>query len=447
MSQVTNTKNKDLTAAFVDNFEAYIDSQGENTFNPSELRKEAIEHFAKVGLPSNKHEDYKYTPITRLLSKAFSEADTLPKDINISSETKRFIQQQLLTTDAHHLVFVNGVFLDSLSNIDTLSDNLYVAPLSNVDQEYARLVHEHLAKEAKIGSDPFVTLNTAYAQDGCFVHVPKGRVVEKPIICYYFSDTSINNTIAHTRNLFVIEENAQVKTAEIFYSLGDSHSLSNSVTEVYVAKHANVHYYKFQNEGSQASHTGTTHVKQADDSHFHAVTVSLKGAIVRNNMNAMLDAKHCESHLYGLYMLDGNTHVDNHSIVDHQQPDSFSNELYKGIIDDKASGVFNGRIYVRPLAQKTNAFQSNANVLLSNNASIDTKPQLEIWADDVKCSHGATTGQLDKEQMFYLQTRGLSKTQARAVLLKAFAGDVVQHIEITPLKEMIEAEISKRLQS
>src|SRR5690606_6320367 len=171
------------------------------------------------------------------------------------------------------------------------------------------------------------------------------------------------------------------------------------------------------------------------NSHFHGVNVSLKGNIVRNNTNAVLDAEYCESHLYGLYMLDGQSHVDNHTSVDHRKANAFSNELYKGVMDDSSKGVFNGKIFVRPNAQKTNAFQSNNNILLTNEASIDTKPQLEIWADDVKCSHGATTGQLDREQMFYLQTRGLSKVQARAVLLKAFAGDVIQHTKIDALRE------------
>jgi len=445
MSQVTKSKKSDLNTAFTDNFSQFVQELSANA-PLSNVRQKAIEHFASVGLPSGKAEEYKYTPIARALEKHFTERDTLPANDPLSSEAESGVRQFLLNTDANHLVFVNGRYHEELSVIVSPEDELRVCPLGEAYKQYAQVIDRYFSSEATIESDPFVALNTAYAQGGVFVHTPKSKTVKHPVICYFISDTASQSIMAHPRNLFVVEENAHVKFAEIFHTIGEGASYNNAVTEIIIDRYAHVHYYKYENESTQAYHTGTTQVKQQDNSHFHAVNISLQGAMIRNNLNIALDAEHCESHMYGLYMLDGNTHVDNHTVVDHQKPNAFSNELYKGIINDKARGVFNGKIYVRQDAQKTNAFQSNANILLSDDASVDTKPQLEIWADDVKCSHGATTGQIDQEQLFYLRTRGLTKIQARAVLLKAFAGDVIQHIGIDALREKIEAQISERLE-
>lgn len=442
MSQVTKRKKIDLSAAFTEHFAAF--DQKADTI--SDVRQKAIARFSEVGLPGNKHEEYKYTPITRALEKVFSEEHALPAAYHITEDIKQQVKNHMLDMEDNHLVFVNGRYIDDLSTVISPAEQLRICPVTQALQDHPDVVAKYMATLAPVDSDPFVALNTAYAQEGIFLHVPKGKVVEAPVMAYFFTDASSDHVMVHPRNLYIIEENAQVKLSETFLTLGDGASYNNAVTEILVDKYANVHYYKYENESQQAYHTGTTQVKQHDNSHFHAVTVALQGAMIRNNLNIALDAEHCESHMYGLYMLDDDTHVDNHTVVDHQKPNAFSNELYKGIVDGKARGVFNGKIYVRPNAQKTNAFQSNANILLSDNASVDTKPQLEIWADDVKCSHGATTGQLDQEQMFYLRTRGLSKTQARAVLLKAFAGDVIQHIGIKALQSQVEQQISERLE-
>ena len=446
MSQVTKSKKRDLSAAFVEQYQTFSDKLNNGGSALQKVREKAINRFESVGLPANKNEEYKYTPITRMLEKHFDEGDSIVSDDFIRPETEALVQKHLLDLEANHLVFVNGQYVENLSNIVSPKDQLHVSPMGEAYEKYAQVVDKYFSTEACIDSDPFVALNTAYAQEGVFMHVPKGKVVEHPVIAYFFSDAGAQNVMTHSRNLFVVEENAQVKFAETFQTLGGEVSYNNAVTEIVVAKYANVHYYKYENESPKAIHTGTTQVKQHDNSYFHAVNIALQGAMIRNNLNITLDAEHCESHMYGLYMLNDKSHVDNHTVVDHQKPNSFSNELYKGIVDGKAKGVFNGKIYVRPDAQKTNAFQSNANVLLSDDASVDTKPQLEIWADDVKCSHGATTGQIDQEQLFYLRTRGLSKVQARAVLLRAFAGDVIQHIGIEALREKIEVEISERLE-
>jgi len=218
------------------------------------------------------------------------------------------------------------------------------------------------------------------------------------------------------------------------------------VIEIVVEKDAHVEYYKIQNDGDKASQVSTAHIRQTGKSYTHSVVISLNGSIVRNNLNTVLDADHCESHLYGLYCLQGDAHVDNHTVVDNAQPSCFSNELYKGVVGGRAAAVFNGKIFVRKDAQKTNAYQSNKNVLVSDEASVNSKPQLEIFADDVKCSHGCTVGSLDEEALFYLRSRGLSKENARALLLRAFALDILENIRLPHIRAYVDHLISERLE-
>jgi len=251
--------------------------------------------------------------------------------------------------------------------------------------------------------------------------------------------------LAQPRNLIHFGKNSDASVVEKFISIGDNTQFTNAISEVVVSENASAKYYKLQNENPTAYHVGTTQVYQERNSHFSITTVTTNGGIVRNNLNLKLDGEGIDTHMYGLYLLDGETHVDNHTAVDHAKPHSQSNELYKGVMNGKSTGVFNGKIYVRQDAQKTNAFQSNRNVLLSDDASIYTKPQLEIWADDVKCSHGATTGQIDEEALFYLQSRGISKDTAKALLMIAFASEVVQEVKIKEVKEYVEQIIHNML--
>jgi len=243
-----------------------------------------------------------------------------------------------------------------------------------------------------------------------------------------------------------VSENAQVELAETYATLGLSESFTNQVMEIIVEKDAIVDYYKVQNDAAHTNQVSTTHFRQVGKSVVRAVTISLNGGIVRNNLNVALEAEHSESHLYGLYFLKAQTHVDNHTVVDNVKPNCLSNELYKGIIDDDSTAVFNGKIFVQPQAQKTNAFQSNKNILLSDNASVNTKPQLEIFADDVKCSHGCTVGQLNEEGLFYLRSRGISEKTARALLIRSFAVDILEHIKLLPIRDYVDQLISERLE-
>ncbi|HYK56154.1 MAG TPA: Fe-S cluster assembly protein SufD, partial [Flavisolibacter sp.] len=247
-------------------------------------------------------------------------------------------------------------------------------------------------------------------------------------------------------SLIYVSENAQMQLVENHSTLGSGESFANGVVEIVVEKDAVVEYYKIQNDAAHTNQVSTTHIRQIGKSYTHTVTISLNGNIVRNNLNVVLEAEHCESHLYGLYFLKGTSHVDNHTVVDNAKPNCLSNELYKGIINDSATGVFNGKIFVQPQAQKTNAYQTNKNILLSDAASVNTKPQLEIFADDVKCSHGCTIGRLDEEGLFYLQSRGIHEDVARSLLVHAFAVDVLEHIKPVAIRQYVDRLISERLE-
>jgi Fe-S cluster assembly protein SufD len=277
------------------------------------------------------------------------------------------------------------------------------------------------------------------------LQVKKGTILKHFVYLYNINDARTYNVLSQPRSLVHIDENAQAQLVEVYSSIGNETSFTNQVMEIVVEKDAILEYYKIQNEASHNNNVSTTHIRQVGKSYTHTVTVSLDGGIVRNNLNVVLDAEHCESHLYGLYFQKGQSHVDNHTVVDNAKPNCYSNELYKGIIDDHASAVFNGKIFVRPQAQKTNAYQSNKNVLLSGSASVNTKPQLEILADDVKCSHGCTIGQLNEEGLFYLQSRGITEKNAKALLLHAFAEDILEHIKLEPIRQYVDELISERL--
>lgn len=446
MTQITSRQHKtELKEAFLKQFDVFSQKQNGYAYL-QRIRQEALSSFKEQGFPGNKNEEYKYTHITRALEKNFDLSD-IEKAYRAHPGVQEQMSKLLMAeTEANLLVFVNGQFSKELSKIVSPQQELIVQPFSEAYEENSALIEQHWGRYADHKSDAFVALNTAFAHEGLFIRVPKGKVVEAPILVYFISDTTQDKGIFQSRNLYLVEENSQVNLAESFHTIGENPGYQNVVSEIVVDQNAVVNYHKIEIEGSKTYHTGTTQVVQTAQSLFNAITVSLSGAMIRNNLNVVLDAEGCEAHMFGLYMLDQDTHVDNHTMVDHRLPNSFSNESYKGIMDDRSRGVFNGKIYVRPGAQKTNAFQSNMNILLTDDASVDTKPQLEIWADDVKCSHGATTGQINEDQLFYLRTRGLSEEQARAILLKAFASDVIQNIKIEPVREQLEHIITARLE-
>ena len=407
------------------------------------IEKNAFDAFSRMGIPTVKHEEWKYTRISTVFNKEFEITSALPVISFSESELKKLLLPG--HEASNQLVFVNGLFSESLSIVR--SAELVVLPLEEAARsEYKTIVSSHLGHSSHYVKDGIHALNTAFIQNGVFIHVKKGQVTEHPVYIYHIADARSSNILSQPRNLIHISEQAEVQIVETYATLGLSESFTNQVVEVIVEKAANVGYYKIQNDASHASQVNTTHFRMVGKSMIHVVTLSLNGSIVRNNLNIALEAEHSEAHLYGLYFLNGHSHCDNHTVVDHVKPNCQSNELYKGIINDTAGAVFNGKIFVQPQAQKTNAYQSNKNILLSDGASVNTKPQLEIFADDVKCSHGCTIGRLDEEGMFYLRSRGISEKIARSLLVHAFAVDILEHINLIPIRNYVDQLISERLE-
>jgi Fe-S cluster assembly protein SufD len=404
------------------------------------IRQNAFHSFNKWGIPGSKHEEWKYTRIASLFN----------KDYRLQLKQSPLSEEDMPVRlpgheEANELFFINGVFSFSLSTIR--SEELVVLPLEEAaGNEYKDIVAKHLGHSAGYLKDGINALNTAFVHGGVFLHVKKGKSPKRPVYIYTITDARAENILAQPRSLVHIGENAQLQLVETYSTIGQADSFTNQVIEIVVEKDATIEYYKIQNDTTQSSQVSTTHIRQVGKSYAYAVTISLDGGIVRNNTNVVMEAPHCEAHLYGLYFHQGKSHIDNHTIVDNVSPNCFSNELYKGILNDEATGVFNGKIFVRQLAQKTNAFQSNKNIILSNSASVNTKPQLEIFADDVKCSHGCTVGRLDEDGLFYLRSRGIHEKAARALLVQAFASDVLELIKNEPIRLYAENLVSKRLE-
>jgi len=419
---------------------AYAQLEGKSK-NLSAFQEENWKTFSGIGIPALKHEEWKYIPIKNVFKAS----------MNIAVEHDAFDQSALSnyilpgTEDANHIVFYNGRFQEHASKINE-KDKLVVKSLEiAAGDEDSAFVETNLGNSQGYHPDGVNALNGAFAAGGAFIKIKKGAVISQPLIIYHSADSSNGFRFSQPRILVSVEDNAQVTIVETYVNHGGGESLTNEVIEICTGRDSITRYIKLQNEGNLSNHTGTTHVRQLERSNTHAVTITLDGAVVRNNLNMVMEDEHAESHMYGLYLLKGNTLADNHTIVDNRMPHCESNELYKGIMDDQSTGVFNGKIFVRKDAQKTNAYQSNKNILLGDQASANTKPQLEIFADDVKCSHGCTIGKLDEDALFYLRARGISEKNAKALLLHAFASDILGQIENEAIKNYIETLISDRL--
>lgn len=410
--------------------------------NLSSIRQSAFNAFSKWGIPTARHEEWKYTHISGVFNKSYRLA--AEADGSFSADDLDAVRLPGFE-EANELVFINGEFSSSLSAIR--SSDLVISPLDEAaHNEHKDTVAKYFGDSGRYLKDGINALNTAFAKEGVFIYVKKGYVAEHPIYIYNITDARRHNIFSQPRSLVHVDENAHVQIVETFITLGSQESLTNQVTEIVVEKDAWFGYYKIQNDHKHTNLVSTTHIRQTGKSYTHTVTISLNGGIVRNNLNMVLDAEHCEGHLYGLYLLKGKSHIDNHTVVDNVKPHCNSNELYKGVMDGSSTAVFNGKIFVQQIAQKTNAYQSNKNILLSDAASVNSKPQLEIFADDVKCSHGCTVGRLNEEGLFYLQSRGISEKIARSLLLHAFAVDVLEHIKLEPIRGYVDKLISERLE-
>ena len=417
-------------------FEEQIDVHSEL----HDVRTNAIKNFENKGFPTKKEEAWKYTSLNSILKNDFSVFPKKENNIEFK-DVKRFFLHEI---DTHKVIFVDGIFSSFLSA--TTHDGLDVCLMSSAlnKPKYKMIIDEFFNKIAS-QDDSLTSLNTAFASEGAYINIPKSKVVEKPIEIIYFSTGSETALMLQPRNLVIVGENAHVQIIERHQSLNENPGITNSVTEIFAQKRAIIDYYKIQNDTLEANLIDNTFVSQKQESIVSVNTFSFGGNLTRNNLNFYHFGERIVSNLNGITIIGEKQHVDHYTLVQHATPNCESHQDYKGIFADRATGVFNGKIFVEKEAQKTNAFQKSNNILLSDKATINAKPQLEIFADDVKCSHGCTIGQLDETAMFYMQSRGIPKKEAKALLMYAFSNAVIESIKIPELKQRITKIIATKL--
>ena len=435
MSSTSEIKNW-YTSQF-DNFEKRLNGEKSAAVHP--LRKEALNRFGLLEFPTQKDEEWKYTNISPLLKHNF-----VPSSGKVPIE-KELVKKNLFDEIEHSLlVFVNGHFTDEHSDIKNLPSGVVAGSFSEAIKNNSPLIEKHFTKYAHHQNNIFTALSTAYTNDGAFIYVPDGKIVKEPIHLLFITNSKDQKLLTQPRNLFVAGKNSQVSIIEHYVSTEESIYFTNAVTEIVADESSVVNHIKLQEESGNAFHIARMEVDQERNSNFSSHSISIGGELTRNDVNTRFNDEGGECTLNGLYMIEGNQLFDAHTLIDHAMPHCTSYEHYKGILEDKSRGVFNGKVIVRPDAQKTNAFQENNNILLSNDAVVNTKPQLEIFADDVKCSHGATIGQLDEEARFYLKSRGIGEEASRTILLHAFASDVITSIKTESVRDYIEKIITER---
>jgi Fe-S cluster assembly protein SufD len=405
-----------------------------------DVRSAAIKNFETKGFPTKKEEAWKYTSLNAILKNDFSVFPKKENAVEFATVKKYFLHD----VDTYKVVFVDGIFSSFLSS--TTHDGLDVCLMSSAlnKPKYKMVIDEYFNKIAS-KDESLTSLNTAFAKEGAYINVPKSKVVEKPIEIIYFSTGNEAALMVQPRNLVVVGENAHVQIIERHQSLNSNPVLTNSVTEIFTQKRAIVDYYKIQNDVQTANLIDNTYIAQKQESRVAVHTFSFGGNITRNNLNFYHQGERIDSTLKGITIIGDKQHVDHYTLVQHATPNCESHQNYKTILSDNSNGVFNGKIFVEREAQKTNAFQQNNNILLSDKATINAKPQLEIFADDVKCSHGCTIGQLDESALFYMQQRGIPKKEARALLMYAFSNEVIESIKIPELKQRITKIIATKL--
>jgi Fe-S cluster assembly protein SufD len=433
------TENIDLREKLVSSFLAF-QNHVDVDHPVHDIRSEAIRTFEDKGFPNRKEEAWKYTSLGKLQKIDFS---IFPKKVN-ALEHRDVNQYFLHEMDTYKIVFIDGIYSSYLS--ETTHDGVDICLLSAALNKpiYQPIIELYFNKTVN-RDDSLTSLNTAFCKEGAYIYIPKNKAPIKPIEIIHFATGKESSLMLQPRNLIIAEENAELQIIERHQSLTSNDVLTNAVTEIFAAKNAMVDYYKVQNDASNASLIDNTYISQKHGSAVHVHTFSFGGNITRNNLNFFQNGERIDSTLKGVTILNNKQHVDHHTLVHHQEPNCESHQDYKGIFADKATGVFNGKIIVDEVAQKTNAFQQNNNILISDDATINTKPQLEIFADDVKCSHGCTIGQLDEDALFYLRARGIPKKEAQALLMYAFANNVLKSVRIPELKLRINRLIAEKL--
>ncbi len=424
-------------ATYADAFGTMVPSTG-GSWLP-ELKRAAFDRFSTLGFPTTRNEDWHYTSVTPIAEKTFRPLGAGKSPSGLSSTDIAALA--IGESSWHRLVFVNGRFEPGLSAYAGLPAEVSVLTLAEALKSAPEIVAERLGKLAAWHDAPFTAMNTAFVQDGVVILLPKGVVVDEPIHIVHVADGNAEGGAIFPRLLVVAEELSQVAIVESHVATTGSSYFTNAVAEIEVGAGARVHHYKVQRESTSAFHVGTVQVSQARDSVFHSFSFASGAALSRTNIYTRLGGEGAETRLNGLYMVDGTQHADHQTFVEHLAPNCASRELYKGILDGASHGVFNGKVYVDPIAQKTDGKQTNHALLLSETAKVDTKPQLEIFADDVKCTHGATVGKLDHMSLFYLKSRGVGAENARSLLTYAFAAEVLELIEIDALRVGLEERV------
>jgi len=406
-------------------------------------RKRGFTCFDQLGLPTLQDEDWRFTNVAPIEKMTLAPVSKPPHH----GVTEKVLSQFPFTALAGgQLVFVNGQFAPELSSLARLPEGVKVMNLAAALATEPTLVEPHLCRHAHTDTNAFTALNTAFFQDGAFIYVPAGQAVAEPIHLRYISTAKDHGTTAHPRNLIVAERNSRVTVIESYVSLGDAAYFTNSVTELVAGDNAVVEHLKFQDENQQAFHLATVAVHCGSASNVVTHSIALGAKLSRTNIYATLAGEGVECILNGLYLTRGEQLADHYMIVDHAQPHGASHEYFNGILADKSKGVFHGRILVRAGAQKTDAKQTNKNLLLSDSATADTKPQLEIYADDVKCTHGATIGQLNDESIFYLRARAIPREKARRMLIHAFAGEIIDRVRCLAVRQELDRLVWDRLE-
>ena len=396
------------------------------------LRESAIQSFEKLGFPTSRNEDWKYTSVGSLAAIDFQREERHSEAKAAAANASRALP--FVSSARHRLVFVNGICFPELSALGGLPTGVRVESLANALRRDDDILPAHLSRYVRYQEHSFVALNTAFIEDGALVVIPKNVVLEEPICLIFVSAGADRPLVAYPRNLILAGEGSQARIVESHVGSGSSAYFANTVTEISGSDGASIEHYLLQREGDNGFHIGTLEAQLSRQCNLSAYCITLAGSLVRNDVHVVLNGEGSECSLSGLYLVDGKQHVDNHTEIEHCSPRARSEELYKGILNGNARGVFNGKILVHKDAQKSDARQTNKNLVLSENAVIHTKPQLEIRADDVKCSHGSTVGQLDRDALFYLRSRGIDPIEAQSLLCYAFASEVVGRVRIAPLR-------------
>ncbi len=432
-----------VTTAYLKDFSTFAENGSAKAPWLTGLRQSGLDRFQAEGFPTGRDEDWRFVNLAPLTGTSFQLAPADVTGVRLDDLAPFLYAIPGVST----LVFVNGRFVPALSTIAAHPAGVTVGHLAGAIRVGTPILGQHLGNYAKLEQDGFTALNTAFVRDGLFVHVPRGADAGAPVHAVFVSDSRSEGAVSYPRNFIMVEPGGRAAVIESYVGLTDGTYFTNAVTEAIVGEGAHLEHTKIQRESESAYHIGTTHIRMGKDSRGFSHSVSFGAALCRNNLDVVLDGPGIEAQMLGLYMARGKQEVDNHTSLLHAHPNCSTREVYKGILDGRSHGVFNGKIYVTPLAQKTDAKQTNRALLLSETARIDTKPQLEIFADDVKCTHGATIGNLDEASAFYLKSRGIGGELGRKILIYAFAADVLEELPYEPIRAALEAVVMDRLET